>query len=122
LKVTLDEYSITTGATRIADGQFDQDVPILSNDELGRLAHSFNTMQHEIKSDREIFIGINKQLEAEIELNRKTSEELKKLSIAVEQSPASVVITDPSGLIEYVNPKFTEHSDFLPEEVIGIEE
>ncbi|MEJ2619260.1 MAG: HAMP domain-containing protein [Candidatus Thiodiazotropha sp.] len=74
--------ALTTGAKRIADGKFDQDVPILSNDELGRLAHSFNTMQHEIKSDREILIGFNKQLEKEIELNRKTSGELKKLSMA----------------------------------------
>jgi diguanylate cyclase (GGDEF)-like protein/PAS domain S-box-containing protein len=114
--------ALTTGAKRIADGKFDQDVPILSNDELGRLAHSFNTMQHEIKSDREILIGFNKQLEAEIELNRKTSEELKKLSMAVEQSPASVVITDLNGLIEYVNPKFSELSGFSPEDVIGIKE
>lgn len=46
-------------------------------------------------------------------------EELKKLSRAVEQSPASIVITDTNGNIEYVNPKFVVLTGYLPEEVIG---
>ncbi|MCG8030003.1 MAG: EAL domain-containing protein [Candidatus Thiodiazotropha taylori] len=111
--------ALTTGATRVADGQLDQDVPIISHDELGRLAHSFNMMQREIKNDREILIGFNKQLEEEIEYRHRASEELKKLSMAVEQSPASVVITDTTGLIEYVNPKFSEISGYSAKEVIG---
>ena len=111
--------ALTMGAKRAADGEFNQDVPIISYDELGRLAHSFNTMQREIKTDREILIGFNKQLEEEIEYRHKASEELKKLSMAVEQSPASVIITDTNGLIEYVNPKFTEVSGYSPDEVIG---
>ncbi|ODB83016.1 hypothetical protein A3194_16070 [Candidatus Thiodiazotropha endoloripes] len=111
--------ALTTGATRVAVGKLDQDVPIISDDELGRLAHSFNTMQREIKTDREILIGFNKQLEEEIEYRQKASEELKKLSMAVEQSPASVVITDTKGLIEYVNPKYTEISGYSAKEVIG---
>jgi PAS domain S-box-containing protein len=40
---------------------------------------------------------------------RKMSEEtLHKISIAVEQSPVSIVITDIEGAIQYVNPKFTQ--------------
>lgn len=46
-------------------------------------------------------------------------EELRKLSRAVEQSPSIVLITDREGLIEYVNPKFTEVTGYLPEQVIG---
>ena len=38
---------------------------------------------------------------------------------AVEQSSASVVITDPDGNIEYVNPKFEEISGYTSEEVIN---
>jgi len=37
----------------------------------------------------------------------------------VEQSPASVLITNTMGEIEYVNAKFTEVTGYLPEEVIG---
>jgi PAS domain S-box-containing protein len=46
-------------------------------------------------------------------------EQLRKLSRAVEQSPASKVITDLQGAIEYVNPKFTEVSGYTLEEVRG---
>ncbi|MCU0373170.1 MAG: PAS domain S-box protein, partial [Ignavibacteria bacterium] len=49
----------------------------------------------------------------------KAEEEIKKLSTAIKQSSASVVITDFKGNIEYVNRKFTEITGYLPEEVIG---
>jgi diguanylate cyclase (GGDEF)-like protein/PAS domain S-box-containing protein len=44
---------------------------------------------------------------------------LAQFSIAVEQSPASVVITDLSGCIEYVNPRFTEVTGYSAAEAIG---
>jgi two-component system, sensor histidine kinase and response regulator len=50
---------------------------------------------------------------------KEAEEELKKLSRAVEQSPASVVITDPQGNIEYVNPKFCEITGYSVEEAVG---
>lgn len=50
---------------------------------------------------------------------KKAEEELRKLSYAVEQSPASILITDAMGYIEYVNPKFTEMTGYTREEVIG---
>ena len=37
---------------------------------------------------------------------RHIEDQLRKLSKAVEQSPSSVVITDATGRIEYVNPRF----------------
>ena len=39
--------------------------------------------------------------------------------MAVEQSPNVVVITDKSGQIEYVNPRFTDITGYYPDEVIG---
>jgi PAS domain S-box-containing protein len=50
---------------------------------------------------------------------KEAEEELKKLSSVVEQSQVSVVITDPEGTIEYVNPKFTEVSGYSFDETIG---
>jgi two-component system, cell cycle sensor histidine kinase and response regulator CckA len=51
---------------------------------------------------------------------RKRAEaELGKLSQAVEQSPVSVLITDLTGNIEYVNPKFVEVTGFSREEALG---
>ena len=49
----------------------------------------------------------------------KTEEQLSILSRAIEQSPASIIITDYEGTIEYVNPKFTEISGYTKEEVLG---
>ncbi|MCU7846212.1 MAG: PAS domain S-box protein [Candidatus Thiodiazotropha sp. (ex Monitilora ramsayi)] len=50
---------------------------------------------------------------------RKTETDLLKLYQAVEQSPSAVVVTNDQGLIEYVNPKFTEVSGYQPEEALG---
>jgi PAS domain S-box-containing protein len=50
---------------------------------------------------------------------RKAEDKVRKLSHAVEQSPSIVMLTDSKGLIEYVNPKFTEVTGYDPKEVIG---
>lgn len=50
---------------------------------------------------------------------RRFEEKLHILSRAVEQSPASVVITDTDGHIEYVNPKFCALTGYTLEEVLG---
>ena len=51
--------------------------------------------------------------------HRRVEEQLRKLSGAVEQSPSVVIITDTSGTIEYVNPRFTAVTGYSAEEVIG---
>ncbi len=48
-----------------------------------------------------------------------TEETFRKISAAVEQSPVSIVITDTTGAIEYVNPKFTETTGYTLAEVVG---
>jgi PAS domain S-box-containing protein len=50
---------------------------------------------------------------------KRNQDALQQLSLAVEQSPVSVVITDPQGNISYVNRKFTECTGYSSEEVIG---
>ncbi|MGA9527851.1 MAG: PAS domain S-box protein [Terriglobales bacterium] len=44
---------------------------------------------------------------------------LRQLSMAVEQSPVSVVITNPQGIISYVNRKFTNLTGYSADEVLG---
>ena len=50
---------------------------------------------------------------------RKNECRIRKLSLAVEHSPASVVITDKDGRIEYVNPKFEEITGYTLDEIRG---
>lgn len=45
--------------------------------------------------------------------------QLDKFSVAVEQSPSCIVITDAAGTIEYVNPTFTRDTGYTGEEAIG---
>lgn len=58
-----------------------------------------------------MMLDVTKQKEA--------SDRLLILSKAVEQSPASTIITDTQGIIEYVNPKFTKLTGYLSHEVVG---
>lgn len=55
----------------------------------------------------------------DISKEKKIEENIRKLSQAVEQNPASIVITDLKGNIEYVNPKFTRLTGYTLEEVKG---
>lgn len=61
----------------------------------------------------------NMQLQQEIEERKRVEEELRKYHRAVEQSSASIIITDIHGDIEYVNPKFVQISGYAADEVIG---
>ncbi|MGE4290584.1 MAG: PAS domain S-box protein [Desulfovibrio sp.] len=55
----------------------------------------------------------------DITRNKEREEKLLLLTRAVEQSPLSVVITDPKGDIEFVNPHFTALTGYSAEEVQG---
>ncbi len=48
-----------------------------------------------------------------------TENQLRKLSLAVEQSPESIIITDVNARIEYVNNAFVEVTGYSSEEAIG---
>ena len=50
---------------------------------------------------------------------RQSEEQLRKLSLAIEQTPHSVVITNTRAQIEYVNDAFLRSSGYQREEVIG---
>ena len=50
---------------------------------------------------------------------RTQNRRIRKLSMAVEQNPASIVITNAEGTIEHVNARFTDLSGYTPGDVIG---
>ena len=61
----------------------------------------------------------NRQLQAEIGENVRAQGDLNKLWCAIEQKFERHCITNNWGIIEYVNPKFTQLTGYRPEEVIG---
>lgn len=56
----------------------------------------------------------------DISKQRKAEAQLRKLSTAVEQSPAAICITDTEGMIEYANPKTFSLTGYSEEELIGV--
>ena len=59
------------------------------------------------------------QLAIEVTRRMQSEDLLRKLSVAVEQSPASVIITDVNACIEYVNPRFVEESGYSAAQALG---
>jgi len=75
----------------------------------------FITGSHLEVGDEDYYVGVGFDI-----TKRKESEaELRKLSRAVDQSPASVVITDKDGRIQYVNKTFTEVTGYEIDDVLG---
>ncbi|NJO92049.1 MAG: PAS domain S-box protein, partial [Chloroflexia bacterium] len=87
-------------------------------DKNGNAVKSIGTIQDftEIKQIEHKLLKLNEELEERVE--ERTSE-IRKLSEAVKYSPSIVFITNPQGVIEYVNPKFTELTGYTVGEAVG---
>jgi PAS domain S-box-containing protein len=77
-------------------------------------------------SERQVLIsaaqmdgGLTLAVLYDITRRKRDEEQLRKLSLAVEQSPNSVIITDVTGRIEYVNAAFERTTGFTAAEVMG---
>jgi PAS domain S-box-containing protein len=55
----------------------------------------------------------------DISERKRGEDKLRQLSVAVEQSPSIIVITDRQGNIEYVNPAFVQATGYEADEVLG---
>ncbi len=67
-----------------------------------------------------ILLRTLKQKKLSNKLLIKKNHEINKLSIAIEQSPSTIVITDLKGNIEYANPYFEKLTGYSTKEVIGL--
>jgi PAS domain S-box-containing protein len=108
-KSTKSIRELTQSSIEITAGNLDTEINVASNDELGVLAQSFSTMRDSIRQAHDV-------LEQRVE---ERTAELKKLSTAIEQGPASAVITDPAGTIEYVNSRFCQVTGYTVEDAVG---
>lgn len=91
---------------------------------------NFDT-KHKLKNGEvrqvSVFIGPlllrNKQLLYTIVFDvtdqKRAQQELKTLTSAIQSSASSIFITDVQGVIEYVNPRFTEVTGYEKNEVVG---
>jgi diguanylate cyclase (GGDEF)-like protein/PAS domain S-box-containing protein len=80
---------------------------------------AFLPLQQEISRRHiaeENLLDINDELEKRVE---KRTSDIIKLSGVVEQTDDIVVISDPHGIIEYVNPAFEKITGYLSDEILG---
>ncbi len=62
---------------------------------------------------------LNAQLQSEAAMRRQVEDELHRLASAVEHSASTIVITDTTPRIQYVNPAFTRVTGYTLDEVRG---
>lgn len=108
-------FALQKGIQTISGGNFDYKVATEAHDEIGQISKAFDAMTTNLKN----ITASRDDLNREIEARMKVETELRKLTVAIEQSPAVTVITDRNGSIEYVNPMFTEVTGYRAEEAIG---
>jgi len=56
---------------------------------------------------------------ADVTQRKQAEEQLRKFKLGIERSGEAIFTTDPNGVIEYVNPAFTEIYGYTREEAIG---
>jgi len=76
-------------------------------------------LNHDVKQRTSELTQTNKVLVQEISQRKQAEIQIRKLSRVVEQSPNIIVMTDTDGILEYVNPKFTQVTGYTFEEALG---
>lgn len=75
------------------------------NDELGQVTEAINQMRERLADD--------------LRQQDQDAQEIRKLSLAIEQSPSSVLICDRHWQVEYANSKFSQLTGHSIEEIVG---
>ena len=100
---------------RVLGGSYDQTYRIVRGDQTVRWIHARSYPVRSEKGEIYRHVGIAEDVTRQMF----AEEQVHRLQQAVEQSPVSIIITDRSGSIEYVNPKFTRVTGYSAAEAIG---
>jgi PAS domain S-box-containing protein len=103
---------LSQAASELSRHHYDVPLPSAGSDDLGTLIRSFGRMREDLQSHHAALIQ-------EIAERRQAQEGLRMFSLAVEQSPESILITDTGSRIEYVNAAFVHNTGYSRDEVIG---
>ncbi len=87
-------------------------VVVRSRDEFAHMAESFNVMQGEATR-------VALSLDVAAEQLRRQRGELERLSVVASSTESFVIIADPDGHIEWVNPSFQKRTGYVLSEVVG---
>jgi len=99
----------------IEDGTpYDLELPLITGKGRRLWVRALGSVQFENNRPFRLYGAIQ-----DITEKKESEEEIRKLSTVVKQSPMYVIITDPNGIIEYVNPSFCSSTGYSQEDVLG---
>ncbi|MDD2467841.1 MAG: PAS domain S-box protein [Desulfobulbus sp.] len=81
--------------------------------------HALQEVNIKLEANQKATLNILDDLKAEIQIRKAKEAELQKVMLAIEQAGETILITDPDGKIQYVNPAFETASGYTPAEAIG---
>lgn len=117
---------MSAASREVANGMLDVKIPVLTKDETGRLAESFNSMVADIKDYRDRLLAHSAELETRVEeRTAELSESNKKFQISeskyramVEQAADGITIADYQGKYTEVNSRACEMLGYSREEFL----
>jgi PAS domain S-box-containing protein len=111
---------LLTMAHRIAEGDLEARIPVMSEDEIGRLGEEFNYMTDKLKQtmdglsrSEQNYKSINETLEVRIQ---ERTEELRQL---LHSAGEGIFGVDPAGQVTFINPAALNMLRFAEEEMLG---
>ncbi|AMW28251.1 response regulator [Arthrospira platensis] len=104
-KITQPILAITETALKVSDGNFDCQAPVLTQDEIGILARTFNQMITDIKEFNQQLSDANKYLEERVKMATvELQETLANLTSIIDHIADGLLVTDAEGKITRTNP------------------
>jgi PAS domain S-box-containing protein len=90
-------------------------VPVMSLDHFEKIAQALFSLANQLSATA----YQNIQQARFIADEKRRTEELNRLSTAIQNSPQAIMITDPAGIIQYVNPAFETITGYSRDEALG---
>jgi PAS domain S-box-containing protein len=78
-----------------------------------------DSLEQRVKERTHDLVMTNRELISEIDRRKKAEEDLHKFFWAVQQNPVMISLANAEGIIEFVNPRFSEITGYLFKEAIG---
>ncbi|MEO5350479.1 MAG: nitrate- and nitrite sensing domain-containing protein [Magnetococcus sp. YQC-3] len=94
-------------------------VPILSNQNKLGVLNVYLPAGHTFDEAEVVFLKNIADTLAGLIARRLAEKKITQLSRALEQSPVAILITDATGHVEYINPRFVSLTGYGQEEIIG---
>lgn len=112
--------SITQAAERIRRGEQGAQIPeVPGQDEAAALSASLRKLVTTLENQKGELRALNTRLREDVELQRRTAEELKLAGQVFDSSAEGIVITDSEQRILKVNRAFSEITGYSAEDILG---